>query len=55
MKVVYDIPKNKLTIEAKDEKTQKDIKEIIIVIAACATLITGFGLYLDYKKELQMK
>lgn len=48
----YDIPKNKMTVQAKDEKSQKDIKQIIIFMTGCATILIGFNLYLEYKKYL---
>lgn len=52
IKFIYDIPKNKMTVEAKDEKSQKDVKQMVIFITSCATILIGFNLYLEYKKYL---
>lgn len=49
MELTYDVNKNKIKIKATDEKTQKDIKEILIILGICATTLAGLKIYFDYK------
>ncbi len=53
MELTYDISKNKLKLKVTDKRTQKDIKEIIILLGICGTALAGFKLYLDYKIATQ--
>lgn len=52
VRFTYDIPKNKMKIEADNDDIQKNTRDVIIAITVCSTILMGIWMGLEYRKYL---